>query len=86
MADAAIVVLLESQHPDGAAGVASTGPAGQRSDLRRHQAEIDQATGMVSVQLGVPSARPLSGCGPALMLKTGGSATSPAISSPAACG
>jgi len=53
VADAAIVVLLESQHPDGAAGVAGTGPAGQRSDLRRHRAEIDQATGMVSAQLDV---------------------------------
>jgi hypothetical protein len=52
VADAAVVVLLESQHPDGAAGVAGTGPAGQRSDLRRHRAEIDQATGMVSAQLG----------------------------------
>ena len=29
------------------------GPGGQPPDLRRHRAEIDQATGMVSVQLGV---------------------------------
>jgi hypothetical protein len=50
LADAATVVLLESQHLDGAAGA---GPAGQPPDLARHRAEIDQATGMVSAQLDV---------------------------------
>jgi ANTAR domain len=53
LADAATVVLLESQHPDGAAKVAGAGPAGQPPDLARHRAEIDQATGMVSAQLDV---------------------------------
>ena len=53
-ADAATVVLLESQHPAGAAPVPGAGPAGQPPDLARHRAEIDQATGMVSAQLGVP--------------------------------
>jgi len=53
VADAAVVVLLESQHPDGAAEAAAIGPAGQPSDLRRRRAEIDQATGMVSAQLDV---------------------------------
>jgi hypothetical protein len=53
LADAAVVVLLESQHPDGGAEVPGAGPGGQPPDLRRHRAEIDQATGMVSVQLGV---------------------------------
>jgi ANTAR domain len=52
LADAATVVLLESQHPDGAAA-AGRGPAGQPPDLARHRAEIDQATGMVSAQLDV---------------------------------
>jgi hypothetical protein len=53
LADAATVVLLESQHPDGAAAAAGAGPAGQPPDLARHRAEIDQATGMVSAQLDV---------------------------------
>jgi ANTAR domain/GAF domain len=53
LSDAAVVVLLESQHPDGAAAAPGTGPAGQPPDLARHRAEIDQATGMVSAQLDV---------------------------------
>ena len=56
LADAATVVLLESEHLDGAATAASGGPGGQPPDLARHRAEIDQATGMVSAQLGVPIA------------------------------
>ncbi len=52
-ADAATVVLLESEHLDGAATVPGAGPGGQPPDLARHRAEIDQATGMVSAQLGV---------------------------------
>ena len=53
LADAATVVLLESQHPDGAVETAGGGLAGQPPDLARHRAEIDQATGMVSEQLDV---------------------------------
>jgi hypothetical protein len=53
LADAATVVLLESQHPDGEAEAAGAGPAGQPPDLAHHRAEIDQATGMVSEQLDV---------------------------------
>jgi hypothetical protein len=53
LADAATVVLLESQHPGGEAEATSAGPAGQPPDLARHRAEIDQATGMVSEQLDV---------------------------------
>jgi ANTAR domain/GAF domain len=53
LADAATVVLLESQHPGGAAAAAGAGPARQPPDLARHRAEIDQATGMVSAQLDV---------------------------------
>jgi ANTAR domain len=52
LAETATVVLLDNQHPDGQAP-AGTGPAGQPPDLARHRAEIDQATGMVSEQLGV---------------------------------
>jgi ANTAR domain len=52
-ADAATVLLLESQ--DQAAGVAAagSGPHGQPADLAGHRAEIDQATGMLTEQLGV---------------------------------
>jgi hypothetical protein len=53
LAETATVVLLESQHPDGQAAAAGTGPGGQPPDLALHRAEIDQATGMVSEQLGV---------------------------------
>ena len=56
LAETATIVLLESQHPDGAAGAAGTGPGGQPPDLAMHRAEVDQATGMVSEQLGVPIA------------------------------
>jgi hypothetical protein len=45
-ADTATVLLLESQ--DQAAG-----PGGQPADLAMHRAEIDQATGMLTEQLGV---------------------------------
>jgi ANTAR domain len=52
LADAATMMLLGSVHGyaengDGAA------PGGQAPDLALHRAEIDQATGMLTVQLGV---------------------------------
>jgi hypothetical protein len=54
-ADTATLLLLDAQ--DRAAGNAAisarTGPGGQPSDLTRHRAEIDQATGMLTEQLGV---------------------------------
>ena len=53
LAETATIVLLESQHPDGQAAAAGTGPGGQPPDLAMHRAEVDQATGMVSEQLGV---------------------------------
>jgi hypothetical protein len=53
LADAATVVLLESEHLDGAATAPGAGPGGQPPELARHRAEIDQATGIVSAQLGV---------------------------------
>jgi hypothetical protein len=53
LADTAVVVLLESQHPNGTAATSGTGPNGQPPNLARHRAEIDQATGMVSEQLDV---------------------------------
>jgi hypothetical protein len=53
LADTAAVLLLESQ--DRAAGAAGslTGPGGQPPYLALHRAEIDQATGMLTEQLGV---------------------------------
>jgi hypothetical protein len=52
-ADAATVLLLDSE--DQAAGdpSAGSGPGGQPADLTMHRAEIDQATGMLTEQLGV---------------------------------
>jgi hypothetical protein len=54
LADAATVMLLGSAHGDGEAedGVWLDG---QARDLALHRAEIDQATGMLTVQLGVPA-------------------------------
>jgi hypothetical protein len=53
LADTAVVLLLEGQ--DRAAGLAGSrpGPAGQPAALALHRAEIDQATGMLTEQLGV---------------------------------
>jgi hypothetical protein len=55
LADAATVMLLGSAHGDAENG---NGGAvdGQAPDLALHRAEIDQATGMLTVQLGVPAA------------------------------
>jgi len=53
LADVATVLLLDGVHQgaDGAAG--ATGTGGQAPDLALHRAEIDQATGMLTGQLGV---------------------------------
>ena len=55
LADAATVMLLGSAHGDAGDG---NGAAvdGQAPDLALHRAEIDQATGMLTVQLDVPAA------------------------------
>lgn len=53
LADAATVLLLDGV-PDGTDGPAGeAGIDGQPPDLALHRAEIDQATGMLTVQLGV---------------------------------
>jgi hypothetical protein len=55
LADAATVMLLGSANGDGEDG--DDGAVdGQAPDLALHRAEIDQATGMLTVQLGVPAA------------------------------
>jgi hypothetical protein len=51
-ADTATLLLLDS--PDRAAEIAAgSGPGGQPAGLAEHRAEIDQATGMLTEQLGV---------------------------------
>jgi ANTAR domain len=55
LADAATVMLLGSVHGDGEADDGSR-LDGQAGDLALHRAEIDQATGMLTVQLGVSAA------------------------------
>jgi ANTAR domain/GAF domain len=58
LADTATVLLLDSLD-GGAASAASrdgTRPDGQSPDLAVHRVEIDQATGMLTVQLGVTAA------------------------------
>jgi len=57
LADAATVLLLDGLH-DGADGADGTGEPvlnGQSPDLVLHRAEIDQATGMLTVQLDIPA-------------------------------
>ena len=51
-ADTATLLLLDSQDPAGNA-TAGSGPGGQPAHLTLHRAEIDQATGMLTEQLGV---------------------------------
>jgi hypothetical protein len=55
LADAATVMLLGSEHGDAGDGDGA-GLDGQAPELALHRAEIDQATGMLTVQLGVPVA------------------------------
>jgi hypothetical protein len=46
-------LLLDSQDPAAGSATAGSGPGGQPADLTLHRAEIDQATGMLTEQLGV---------------------------------
>lgn len=52
LADTATLLLLEAQDQPGGLA-AETGPSGQFADLAQRRAEIDQATGMLTEQLGV---------------------------------
>jgi hypothetical protein len=57
LADAATVLLLDSAAGDGADGDwDGAGLGGQSPELARHRAEVDQATGMLTVQLGATAA------------------------------
>ena len=51
-ADTATLLLLDSQDHAAGGPAAGTGPAGQPAGLALHRAEIDQATGMLTEQLG----------------------------------
>jgi ANTAR domain len=53
LADVATVMLLSSAYADGDDGDGAAELDGQAPDLALHRAEIDQATGMLTVQLGV---------------------------------
>jgi ANTAR domain len=64
LADTATVLLLDGAAFDGAAydgaaydgdGDGSEGLDGQAPDLALHRSEVDQATGMLTLQLGVPA-------------------------------
>jgi hypothetical protein len=55
LSDAATMLLLDSVATDGADGAAA-GLDGHVPDLALHRAEIDQATGMLTVQIGLPPA------------------------------
>jgi len=52
LADTATLLLLDSQDQAGDPA-AGAGPGGQLAELTMHRAEIDQATGMLTEQLGV---------------------------------
>jgi hypothetical protein len=53
LADTATVLLLDSRDPAAGSAAAGSGPGGQPAHLTLHRAEIDQATGMLTEQLGV---------------------------------
>ena len=52
-ADTATLLLLEAQDQAAGTAAAGSGPGGQPAGLAVHRAEIDQATGMLTEQLGV---------------------------------
>jgi len=52
-ADTATLLLLDAQDQSAGDAAAGSGPGGQPPDLALHRAEIDQATGMLTEQLGV---------------------------------
>ena len=53
LADTATILLLDSVDQADGGRPAGSGPGGQPAELAMHGAEIDQATGMVTEQLGV---------------------------------
>jgi hypothetical protein len=53
LGDVATVLLVDGLGADGGGKGDGAGPAGQPPDLALHRVEVDQATGMLTVQLGV---------------------------------
>ncbi len=58
-ADTATLLLLEAQDGTAGGGATPAGTGGQSADLALHRAEIDQATGMLTEQLGTGIAEAL---------------------------
>jgi len=58
-ADAATLLLLEAQDEAAGGGRTPAGPGSRPADLALHRAEIDQATGMLTEQLGTGIAEAL---------------------------
>lgn len=56
LADAATALLLDGAGRDGDGAAGGAGLDGQAPGLAAHRAEVDQATGMLTVQLGVSAA------------------------------
>jgi hypothetical protein len=52
-ADTATMLLIDAQGPASEGAAAGAGPGGQPAGLASHRAEIDQATGILTEQLGV---------------------------------
>ncbi len=52
-ADTATLLLLDAQDQKSGSSAVGIGPEGQPDDLALHRAEIDQATGMLTEQLGL---------------------------------
>jgi ANTAR domain len=55
-ADTATLLLLDAQDPAAGEAADGSGPGGQPADLAIHRGEIDQATGMLTEQLGTSMA------------------------------
>ncbi len=66
-ADTATLLLLDAQDQAGGDLAALAGPGGQPTDLASSRAEIDQASGMLTEQLGPASGMHSCGCAPMLM-------------------
>jgi hypothetical protein len=60
LADVATVLLLDGAAREGDGSADGAGPGGQAPGLAAHRAEVDQATGMLTVQLGVTATEALA--------------------------
>jgi len=85
LADSTTALLIDSTGHDSAETARGPGPDGQAPDLAAHRAEVDQATGMLILQLGATITGRSPGSALTPMPGTGGSPTWPPTSSPDAC-